>query len=227
MQFLCFPYGTNIQCWCDNTGTIKRCVPVLLNLGIFQYQEDEAKNEVDSDKLSELWRGGERTELFLAVLFLVLVVLIFILFVTYKCNKICKNRKKEMVNRQRYKAIESQTELYDVALHQQDVLQQQLTQDVHNTGVQHHVHDVHDLNSVKQYSVRNMQGVQLLYPPLLQDSGGIEGFRLTPEDTESRLEKGTITPSITDSKDDNFLRSTNLDTLYSTLDRGTVYSIDS
>ena len=21
MQFLCFPYGTNIQCWCDNSGS--------------------------------------------------------------------------------------------------------------------------------------------------------------------------------------------------------------
>ncbi|XP_023346087.1 uncharacterized protein LOC111715070 [Eurytemora carolleeae] len=183
MQFLCFPYGTNIQCWCDNTGTIKRCVPVLLNLGIIQYQEENEQSASLREDLS-FFMKGEKTELFLALLFLVLVFLIFIIFASHKCSRMFASRTSEVDRRKYFKATHCQTDSCDPLTDGCYTLQETASEQLDTFSA--HSQAVLKLQGV--HSVQGVHGVHdtyNLYPSLLRNGhSAMETIRIPLEESE-------------------------------------------
>jgi len=94
MSTMCYPYGSGITCVCDGGGNIFRCFP---DLG--QEAAEATKRRRVADRPAGIYRedftlldGG--TELVLAVTFLVLVVLIFVGFICYKCERALDHTKQ-------------------------------------------------------------------------------------------------------------------------------------
>jgi len=135
MSAMCYPYGSGITCVCDGGGNIFRCFP---DLG----QEAEAtKRRRVSDRPPGIYRedftlldGG--TELVLAVTFLVLVILIFVGFICYKCERALDHTKRQRPAacplshppRVHLVEVEVQTELYPALATISSSSDQQMTQ---------------------------------------------------------------------------------------------------
>ena len=89
MSALCYPYGGSISCMCDNRGRIYRCVAQVDTIHNVGQDPDPVLDQTlvhdsPSDPSQTL---DERTEVILAATFLVLVVLTFVAFVIYRCER--------------------------------------------------------------------------------------------------------------------------------------------
>ncbi|XP_059087357.1 uncharacterized protein LOC131883801 [Tigriopus californicus] len=104
---MCYPYGMGVSCICDNRGRIYKCFPNLENIPTdhnhdpngeaMLSRDDRAESGLLGDDMSVIDtltgnagrdRGlDERTEIILAATFLVLIILAFISFVIYRCEK--------------------------------------------------------------------------------------------------------------------------------------------
>ena len=83
MSRLCYPYGAGISCTCDARKQILRCVPVVdaLQGGQWGQHQDTFYAEPDPLMAEETLMGkavDERTEIILAAIFLLMVILSFI-----------------------------------------------------------------------------------------------------------------------------------------------------
>jgi len=167
---------------------------------MIQYQ-DQA-NEVVIQRFDDPERkqvdlvGSEKIELFLSLLFCLLVILIFLMFMSHKCTKICRARRQEELRRKQYREMEIQTEELDeseldpnntntsslattLSFHDQQQQQQQQElqqQQQHRNNLTElhlnaNVHGVPGLPGVQgvQGGGGVRDGVQILYPRLLSD----------------------------------------------------------
>lgn len=97
---MCYPYGMGVFCICDSRGRIFRCVNSMEAMqtdddmvGEAMLRDDRGESGLSlAEDMAGLDLGSgrgldERTEIILAATFLVLIILAFISFVIYRCEK--------------------------------------------------------------------------------------------------------------------------------------------